>query len=147
MFMWVIFALLDPDADPSDLIESGSNTDPDPKHCSELLRQSHPKWEREKGKNRENTWTRVLLELLLTPASSSSSSSDSSDSSVSSCCTWIMQLKIDIHVLWWYLLPTTINQDSHYYGPIGTDLYWVCQSGPWSNWQKLIYCRGPKNKS
>jgi hypothetical protein len=39
--MWGIFALLDPDRDPdsesgngsTDLIESGSNQDPDPKHC------------------------------------------------------------------------------------------------------------------
>ncbi len=41
LFLWVIFALLDPDQDPdseseygsTDLIESGSNPDPVPKHC------------------------------------------------------------------------------------------------------------------
>jgi hypothetical protein len=40
-FLWVIFALLDPDLESesvlgsgsTDLIESGSNTDPDLKHC------------------------------------------------------------------------------------------------------------------
>ncbi len=34
LFLWVIFALLDPDPDsgPTDLIESGSNPAPDPKH-------------------------------------------------------------------------------------------------------------------
>ncbi len=35
--LWVIFALLDPDPDSeygsTDLIESGSNRDPDPQHC------------------------------------------------------------------------------------------------------------------
>jgi hypothetical protein len=38
--LWVIFALLDPDPDfgsgSTDLIESGSNPDPDPKHWSEV---------------------------------------------------------------------------------------------------------------
>ncbi len=39
ILLWVIFALLDPDPDSkygfgsTDLIESGSNTDPIPKHC------------------------------------------------------------------------------------------------------------------
>jgi hypothetical protein len=39
LLLWVIFALLDPDPDSeygsgsTDLIESGSNTDPDPKPC------------------------------------------------------------------------------------------------------------------
>jgi hypothetical protein len=45
LFLWVIFALLDPDPDSesrsryrrSDLIESGSNPDPDPKHCFRYL--------------------------------------------------------------------------------------------------------------
>ncbi len=40
LFLWVIFALLDPDPDSefksgygfTDLVESGSNPDPDPKH-------------------------------------------------------------------------------------------------------------------
>jgi hypothetical protein len=33
-FLWVLFALLDPDSGSTDLIESGSNPelDPDPKH-------------------------------------------------------------------------------------------------------------------
>ncbi len=31
---WVIFALPDPDSGYTDLIESGSNPDPDSKHCS-----------------------------------------------------------------------------------------------------------------
>ncbi len=40
LFLWVISALLDPDPDSesgfgsTDLIESGSNPDPNPKHCS-----------------------------------------------------------------------------------------------------------------
>jgi hypothetical protein len=38
LFLWVIFSLLDPDPDfeypvSTDLIESGSNPDPDPNHC------------------------------------------------------------------------------------------------------------------
>jgi hypothetical protein len=39
LFLWAIFALLDPDPDSesgngsTDLIESESNPDPDPKHC------------------------------------------------------------------------------------------------------------------
>jgi hypothetical protein len=32
LFLWVIFALLDPDPESTDLIESGSNPDPDLKH-------------------------------------------------------------------------------------------------------------------
>jgi hypothetical protein len=32
-FLWIIFALLDPDPGSSDLIESGTNPDPNPKHC------------------------------------------------------------------------------------------------------------------
>ncbi len=32
LFLWVIFALMDPDPESTDLIESGSNPDPDLKH-------------------------------------------------------------------------------------------------------------------
>jgi hypothetical protein len=35
-FLWVIFAVLDPDPDPADQI----NADPDPQHCSKLTKAS-----------------------------------------------------------------------------------------------------------